>query len=145
MRIIVLIVAIFGGVQILLADDIGYEWDSYNATNQYKFQVSSASINKTPIWRESDDQPPLPARKALRAARNSLVKLVADGAQWRLEEVSLSPLSENEGHWIYLVKFYPPLPPSGVFEGHIEPMIIPVLMSGIAIEPKINPSSLWKK
>jgi hypothetical protein len=71
MRTIAFIVLLFGSIGLLQADGIqGCEWNSYAGTNQYSFQVSWAVIDKTPIWRESDDQPPLPARKALRLARD---------------------------------------------------------------------------
>jgi hypothetical protein len=142
MRAIAIIILILVGTHVLRAagsSDCG--WYSYIGTNQYSFEVSWAVFDKTPIWRESDDQPPLPARKALRLARACLSKLFTDAGHWRLDAVSLSPMPEHDGHWIYLVRFYPPLPPNGM-NGFVEPMTIPVLMSGVAVEPKI---SLWKR
>jgi hypothetical protein len=53
----------------------------------------------------------------------------------------LEPLAEHDGHWVYLVSFEAPHP-AGVYQGFAEPMNIPVLMSGVAIHPKI---SRWKK
>jgi hypothetical protein len=129
--------------QLASGNDFCCEWASYAGTNAYNFEVSSTMIEKTPVWRESDDQPPLPAREALRVARRCLANLVTDAAHWRLDDVGLSPLIEYEGHWIYLVKFYPPIPPSGVLQGLVQPMTIPVLMSGVAVQPKISHSKGW--
>jgi hypothetical protein len=139
MRILTLIVLTFIGVQLAHADsDNVTVWSSYIGINRYDFAVSLAEIARTPVWRESDDHPPLAPRKALKLARACLAKLVTDAEHWLLHEVSLSSLSEHDGHWVYLVSFYPPLPPNGVWEGIVEPMTIPVLMSGVAVQPKIS-------
>jgi hypothetical protein len=140
MRTIAIIILMFIGSRLFGAD---CGWYSYVGTNQYSFEVSLPVIDKTPIWRESDDQPPLPARKSLRCARAELSKLFLDASRWRLDSVGLSPILEHEGHWVYLVRFYPPAPPGGgVEQGIIQYMTIPVLMSGVAVEPKI---SRWKR
>ena len=140
MRTIAIIILMFIGSRLFGADG---GWYSYVGTNQYSFEVSWPVIDKTPIWRESDDQPPLPARKALRSARAELSKLFLDASRWRLDSVGLSPILEHEGHWVYLVRFYPPAPPGGgVEQGFIQYMTIPVLMNGVAVEPKI---SRWKR
>ena len=142
MRILIFIILTFVGVQLTQAapDDNAAVWSSYVGTNRYDFAVSHAEIARTPIWQESDDQPPLPARKALRLARARLAKLFDDAKNWRLDTLSLSQVG-GDGHWVYLVRFEPPLPPSGVLEGFQLNIAVPVLMSGVAVEPKI---SLWK-
>ncbi len=126
-------------------------WWSYFGTNQYRFEVSWAVIDKTPIWRERDDQPPLAARKALLLARAELPKFCRDAlstnrdaANWKLISVALTPLA-HEGQWIYLVRFDPPALTSNVlvFDPSMnEHITIPVLMSGVAVEPEIK---LWKR
>lgn len=140
MRTVSIIVLIFVGAFLLRAEDRrSCEWDSYSGTNQYSFRIGSRAIDKTPIWLAKDEQPPLPARKALSFARAELAKLFTDAPRWSVDSISLSPLSdEGDGRWIYLVTFYPQLPKSGNYEGLTEPMTVPVLMSGVAIEPKIS-------
>jgi len=141
MRIVPFIIITFAGACLLRADGArSCEWNSYIGTNQYSFQIGSEAIDKTPVWQARDDQPPLAARKALRLARAELAKLFTDAAHWRLDVVSLSPLSESDGRWIYLVRFYPPLPPGGIEEGFVPDFTIPVLMTGVAVEPKISRS-----
>jgi hypothetical protein len=143
MRIVAIFIIMFAGACFLRADGFSScGWDSYIGTNHYSFWIGSEVIDKTLVWQARDEQPPLAARKALRVARAELAKLFTDAAHWRLDVVSLSPLSESDGRWIYLVRFYPPLPPGGILEGHVEPMTIPVLMSGVAVEPEI---SIWSR
>jgi hypothetical protein len=139
MRILAIIILTFISSRLFGAD---CEWHSYVGTNHYSFQVGWTAIDKTPIWREGDDQPPLAARKALRLARAELSKLLKNGERWRLDTVGLSPMIGHDGHWVYLVCFYPPAPPGGLEEGIIEYLTIPVLMDGIVLEPKI---SRWRK
>ena len=129
MRIFAIIILTFLSSRLFGAD---CEWHSHVGTNQYSFQVSWSVIDKTPIWRESEDQPPLAARKALHLARTELSKLFKDGEQWRLDTVGLSPMMGHDGHWVYLVRFYPPALPGGIEERIIEYMTIPVLMDGMS-------------
>ena len=139
MRTTAVIVLLFASVHLLRADGLQlYGCYNYHSTNKYAFEVSWTVVDKTPIWRESDDQPPLPARKALRIARTGLARVITDGEHWRLDQVSLSPLPEHDGRWIYLVRFCPPPPPNRPFNGFVKPMTIPVLMSGVAVQPKVS-------
>ncbi len=119
-------------------------WSSYIQTNRYDFIVADGTLAKTPVWKEASDSPPLAPRKALRLARARLGHLISDAKDWTLDSIRLEEL--RDGHWIYLVAFEAPLPfgPNGIrmLEGIPTIMTIPVMMDGVAIQPKI---SLWKR
>ena len=142
MRIIVITILLLFYTHISRAVDTSdYMWFSYIGTNQYAFVASQIDIDLTPVWRETDDQPPLSPRIALKLAKVRLSKLVPDSEHWRLNDIALSPLRlPDDGRWVYLVRFYPPRPP-GKSEGFQFDMRIPVLMSGVAIEPRVKPKS----
>jgi hypothetical protein len=128
-----LILALVFGVRLSRADTT---WSSYTSTNRFDFIVTDASIAKTPAWRENADHPPLSAGEALRLGRAELSKLISNSKEWTLETLILKPWRDGQ-HWVYLVRFEPPLPAGGL-DGFQFDMLIPVLMSGVAVEPKIS-------
>jgi len=128
---LILLVLVFG-VQFGSAVEI---WSSYVKTNRYDFTVQDDEIAKTPVWRERDEHPPLSARKALRLARARLAELISDSKAWPLDKLSLT--ERSHGHWVYLAVFEFPHIPSP--SGPSIKMTIPVLMSGVAVKPKVSP------
>jgi hypothetical protein len=56
-----------------------------------------------PIWRSSDENPPLPARKALQLAEARLAELVSNSGAWTLDTLSLQEI--DPGYWIYVAAF----------------------------------------
>jgi hypothetical protein len=88
-----------------------------------------------PIWRRSDENPALPARRALQLARAHLAELVSDSKAWTLDTLSLQEV--EQGHWVYLAAFHL-FPKDSSFFGQPPPMTIPVLMSGEAVTPKVT-------
>ena len=113
-------------------------WSSYFATNRYDFTIFEADLAKTPVWRHTDDHPPLAARKALQLARARLQELVPDSKAWTLEGLSLTQIRER--HWIYL-GIFELLRDDGI-EGLPPRIVIPILMNGVAVKPK---ASAWPR
>jgi len=111
----------------------GEVWTSYYETNRYDFTVSETELAKAPVWNETDDDPPLSARKALRLARAALSEFVSDSKAWKFDSLSLR--EGRDGHWVYLVSFE--LIPAG--GGRVPTISIPVLMTGVAVKPRISP------
>ncbi len=134
MRTLMLIIlAIVLGGRIAIADAI---WSSYVKNNRYDFHIEENEIGKMPVWKESDEHPPLSARKAIRAGKARLAELISESKEWKLERLSLVEL--RNGHWVYLAIFEAPTPP-GRWEGRPFMMTIPITMNGVAVKPKVSP------
>ena len=101
-------------------------------------RVTASDLATVPVWRESDDAPPLPPRAAIAASRVVLRELVKDGDEWELERISLRQIGLGSDVSIYEVKFLsplPPLPPNTVGSVGRSPLSLIVLMDGRAITP----------
>jgi len=116
-------------------------WYSYYEGYKYTVDLSSEQVQKAPEWLPSEDNPPLPARKALKAATDVLYQLLPDAAKWTLRSISLEPVCGHTG-WAYVITFYSYFhaPPGyrGGFSGYLPPMTLCVLMDGKAIEPVVT-------
>jgi hypothetical protein len=118
----------------------GATWYGFGVRQRYTFTVTDEDIAKTPIWAEDAEQPPLPARKALSLAKHKLTEVEGSPKQWRLDSLSLSPWRDGR-HWIYLARYEEvrePQTPDGWILGPPRIIVIPVLMSGVAVDPKIE-------
>jgi hypothetical protein len=111
-------------------------WDSYARSKRYEFVIAPTDISKMPIWRDSDENPPLSARKALQIAKAGLADLVSDSKDWTLDTLSLQEV--DRGHWVYLAAFQL-FPKDTSFFGQPPTITIPVLMTGVAVKPKVTP------
>jgi hypothetical protein len=112
-------------------------FSSYIDGKRWDFVVTHQDIENSPRWLDTDDNPPLSPRAAIRSARLLLSQLMKDGNQWRLDSVQLRPIDFPRS-WIYVVDFQQPPPrPDG---GISTKMSVVVLMNGRAIVPT---SSKW--
>lgn len=109
----------------------------YHDGKRYGFEVTPEKLEKSPSWGDDEENPPLPVRRAIEAASAYLKKLMPDAEKWRRSGIKLMPLGEK---WVYVVEFTEP-PPEGTMEHLSSPFGIVVLMSGEAVEAKIEP---WK-
>jgi hypothetical protein len=112
----------------------------------YEFKVTETIIAKTPAWPEEAEHPPLSSRHGLRLAKATLGGMVADAAEWELESLAIEPWGDRT-HWIYVITFRhftTTLPDSNgvrsVSVGRPATITIPILLSGVAVEPTVTKS-----
>lgn len=89
----------------------------------------------TPVWPDTEPNPPLSVRQAVALAQDCLNGLVRETDRWKLDEVILKPF--GNGRWIYLIQFRGFLPPH-ILDGPAPRLRIAVLMSGKVIEPTVT-------
>jgi hypothetical protein len=112
-------------------------FSSYHGGKRYDFEVTAEQLAKCPAWLDDQENPPLPARRALAIATNYLSTLFSDAEKWRMHGFSLVPVGEK---WVYLVNFIEP-PPKNSSEHLTSPFKIVVLMNGEVGSVKVSP---WK-
>jgi hypothetical protein len=132
-----LLVLLLAALQVNGGDAVG-RWSSYLHGQRFDFIVRWVELEQTPLWLESDQNPPLPPRRAIAAARAELARLVPAPEAWQLSEVQLQPVGGPD-RWVYLVGFSEP-PPGPLGGIGPMPLQIVVLMNGVAIEPTLTPS-----
>src|SRR5215831_9173212 len=76
-------------------------FSSYIDGKRWDFVVTHQDIENSPRWLDTDDNPPLSPRAAIRSARLLLSQLMKDGNQWRLDSVQLRPIDFPRS-WIYV-------------------------------------------
>jgi hypothetical protein len=112
--------------------DVTGQWSSYVLGQRWDFTVLRRDLERTPLWADSDETPPLAPRRAIAVARSELERLVPAADAWRLSNVQLRPV-HGPGRWIYLVGFDEPAP--GPMGGIGQTLEIVVLMNGVAVQP----------
>jgi hypothetical protein len=112
-------------------------FSSYHGGKRYDFEVTAGQLINCPAWLEGQDNPPLPARRAIEIATNYLSKLFSDAEKWEMNGFSVIPVGEK---WVYLVQFIEPAP-KNVSEHLITEFKIVVLMNGEVGRVKVSP---WK-
>jgi hypothetical protein len=104
----------------------------YNG-KKYEFHITDEDLQKTPAWPPSEDNPPLPPRRAIDIATQQIATLLPDGKDWRLFEVTLRPIGDR---WVYLVQFLEPLRGDGNGQQLSSGFLLVVLMNGEAVVPR---------
>lgn len=100
---------------------------------QIEFVLTESRLEQAPRWPQDADNPPLPPRKALKAAIDYLKVLVKAGADWRTEGIKLEPMGKG-GQWIYIVEVLPP----GAIDGKRIPSKLIVLMDGEVVKATLD-------
>jgi len=101
----------------------------YHNDRQFVFTITPELLDSSPDWEEGQDNPPLPARRALEAAATYLPQLVPNAEEWHSMEIRLVPVNKK---WVYVVGF------SEQKERLSSKFVIVVLMNGRVVDPKIN-------
>lgn len=109
---------------------------NYIGKTRYSSVVTSADLDETPKWDESQAEPPLAPRQAVLAARQCLEKLKLPIQQWEVDLIALLPAGEDS-YWLYDVTF-------SEFSGRgsagkLQRFSIIVLMNGRAVVPREEP------
>ncbi len=102
---------------------------------KYEFRVTDQELQKTPAWPVSQENPPLPARRAAETASKYLATLLPNGKDWRLNAVTLRPINDR---WVYLIEFLEPLRTGATGQLSTGFQLV-VLMNGVAVVPKVSP------
>jgi hypothetical protein len=110
---------------------------SYHEGKRYESKVTTETLEASPDWTDGQDNPPLPARRAVELASAQLSKAVPDASKWGLQRILLQPIGAK---WVYVVEFLAPLPEPKDGQallsiGGRDTFSIIVLMSGEAVEP----------
>lgn len=131
----VVVVLMFFFVPVL-AYTTQYSHASYAFSKKYNVSVTSDALEKSPTWKEDDENPPLPARKAIRLANEMKDSLVTDSKdfKWKLQNASLQPA--DAGKWYWLVHYDAEF--QGGSTGRPDNLRLVVLMDGTVIKPVIK-------
>jgi hypothetical protein len=124
-------------VGALRADTTLIEHASYAFSKQYIVSITSETLEKSPTWKEDDENPPLPARKAIRLANKMKDSLVKDSKdyKWKLQSASLQP--SDAGKWYWLVHYDAEFQGAGS-TGVPDHLRLVVLMDGTVVKPVTN-------
>lgn len=111
---------------------------------KYTITMTYAVIKNTPDWTDSQENPPVSAKKAVKLA-TSLKDSLSKGnkkSHWELTHLTLMKI---EGKWIWLATFTPggeellaALSQEADLEGSFPQLTLPVLMDGAVIKPKFE-------
>ena len=148
MRSIALIAVIFISATRMLGGEIIHtdrSWFTHFTNKICEFKVKDSDVVKTSVWTEASENPALSSRRAIHLSKPVLAALVTTPTDWKLDAVSLEPW-DDDGHWIYLITFRHNTTShsdGSIFEIRTTStrpatISIPVLLSGIAIEPIIS-------
>ena len=108
---------------------------SYREGRRYESKVTNETLEGSPVWADGQENPPLPARRAVEIASAQLSKIVPDGSKWGLQRILLQPVGSK---WVYVVEFLEPPPADNLPpDGRRDTLSVVVLMSGEAVEPTL--------
>jgi hypothetical protein len=101
-------------------------------SSRYVVTITKETLKKTPSWDENNGNPPLSAKKAMKAAnwmKESLVKGDKD-YEWRFDSCQLTPGGDDKWYWVVRYDALPQFSGGGVF-----PVLkVVVLMDGSVIQ-----------
>jgi hypothetical protein len=102
---------------------------------QFEFPLTADIVKATPAWTPHSSCPPLEPRQAIEIATKQLHDLVKIPADWYFLQLNLVRFSGD--HWAYIVVFdrHYPEDVAVTFGDYFQ---IPVLMSGVSLEPKVR-------
>ena len=71
----------------------------------YHVAVTRAVLDKTPVWKEDADNPPLSARKAIKLADEARARLFKDTDEWEWHRESMELNDAGGGRWYWSVRY----------------------------------------
>jgi hypothetical protein len=121
-------------------DDRGViEIHSYALGKHYIVAVTQKQLDKSPIWKDDAENPPLSARKAMKLTATMKDNLVKDTDRlvWKQEGASLEEAGDNRWYWLISYRASDPRPGTGS-TGQPPTLRLIVLMDGTVIEPQVS-------
>jgi hypothetical protein len=100
----------------------------------YVVTVTDAKLKLTPSWQKEASDPPLSARKALKAANEFRAVFFKDANGWKWQFQSLSLRHHRREKW-YWVAYYEADPINGGIGGGVPYCFVVVLMDGAIVQP----------
>jgi hypothetical protein len=107
---------------------------SYHEGKRYESKVTNRTLEATPDWTDAQENPPLPARRAVELASAQLSKSVGDASKWGLQRILLQPVGAK---WVYVLEFLEAPRDDLPLDGRRGTFSVVVLMSGEAVEPTV--------
>jgi hypothetical protein len=101
---------------------------------KYEYRITEQDLKRAPAWLPGQENPPLPARRAIDAASKQLATLLPNGKDWRLSQVTLKPV---ENYWYYVVEFLEPVS-AGAGRQLSSGFQVIVLMNGVTVMPRVQ-------
>jgi len=110
--------------------------NNYAFGKKYTSTVTQVALDRGPRWKADADDPPLPARKAIRAADALKVRVakLADGWTWEFKGAALKPLGKDQWYWSVTYE----AEKEGVASFGPWRLELIVLMDGTAVEPVVT-------
>jgi hypothetical protein len=103
---------------------------------QFSFTVTDTAVKGATAWTRDASCPPLEPRRAIEIATKQLHELVKEPAKWYFHEISLVDFGDHL-HWVYIAMFDRRYPADMAVFG-ADYFLIPVLMSGATLKPKVT-------
>jgi hypothetical protein len=107
-------------------------------STEFVIEIREEAMQKTPVWENEDEHPPLSARRAIRLADSLCAKLVRDTGEWkwRLESAKLVPWFPASGRWFWEIQYHAYR--DGSYAGPSNDLNLVVLMDGFVVQPTIR-------
>ena len=70
---------------------------------QYELVVMQSDLDRAPLWRPADPNPPLAQRDAVASARKA-VSEIPESTDWKVTALTLERVG-HDGQWVYMVQF----------------------------------------
>lgn len=98
--------------------------------------VSERKLEKNPLWKDENDYPPLPPRKAIALAKDEVKRLSPEldlkKSELVFDKICLEPHGPKEQSWVWVVEFRRI---QGVAIDFEEKVHVVVLMNGEVVKP----------
>ena len=120
-------------VPVARAGELGFPSVAFG--NSYQTIISDDTLQKSPVWKDNDENPPVSARQAMAAAEAVVARLIAPSNEWRRQLDGIT-LTQKGNRWFWRAQFVW-FPKDGGLGGLPPYMDVIVLMDGKAIEPSI--------
>lgn len=110
---------------------------SYAFGKKYEVTLSKDAVERTPVWRDDAENPPLSARKAIKLADALRTKLVQDGKKykWKRKSAAIQFLPASN-QCVWEVDYEPEFQID--FSGIPPELHLFVLMDGTVVQPVIS-------
>ena len=114
----------------------GLRWYGHSGTKRYIYRIPNDLVNRSPAWLSGEQNPPVPARKAIRLA-NEFANRALIGSpkeERKYSELNLTPTGQKDKWlWIAVYRWYPIVGGTGPLPW----AFAIILMDGTVVKPEI--------
>ena len=141
MRLYLLRLCSFSSINPLprrISEDFVFRDSLYFSGHEYRVTVTEETLRTSPAWKDTADDPPLSARKAMKLANEKKLTFVKDFKDWKWDLSAARLKRSPDGKWFWVVEYEShPADPDVAFSGMPPDLSIVVLMDGTVIVPKL--------